>query len=74
MSIITSSTGLTPKIQKYIEPLAVFLDEDDMPLDNVDYDNVQYGGFIVENAGGGSSSSTLTFVTIDMQVSGVTPN
>jgi hypothetical protein len=74
VSIITSSTGLTPRVQTYIEPLEAWEDQGGDDLDSPEYENAQYGAFLVENAGGGSALSTVTFVTIEMQVDSVAPN
>lgn len=67
-------TGKTPNVQRYVEPMEIFLDQDGLPLDDVDYDNIQYGAMLAENQGGGSSPTNLILIDIDTQTLGATPN
>lgn len=70
---LSSLTGRTPDVQKYVEPLEIFVDQDGLPLDDVDYDNIQYGAMLAENQGGGSSSTHLILIDIDTQTLGASP-
>lgn len=70
---LTTLTGRTPIINKYVEPLEIFVDQDGLPLDDIDYDNIQYGAMLAENQGGGSSPTNLILIDIDTQTLGAQP-
>lgn len=72
--LVKTTTGLDPQMQSYVEPMETWVDEDGMPLDDIDYDNLEYGGYLVENEGGGSANTVLTFIDVESQFSGVEPN
>lgn len=67
-------TGQEPNVQRYVEPLEIFVDQDGLPLDDIDYDNIQYGAMLAENPGGGSSRTNLILIDIDTQRLGAEPN
>ncbi|KAI0152068.1 hypothetical protein F4776DRAFT_659000 [Hypoxylon sp. NC0597] len=60
-------TGKDPQIQKYIEAVDAWFDQNGEPLVNdPDMNNMIGGGFFVENSGGGHANSVLQFLDIEM--------
>ena len=71
--LVQELTGTQARMS-YLEPLETWVDEDGMPLDDVDYDNYQSGGLVLENRGGGHANTDLTIITCRIQRHGMQPN
>ncbi|OTA56486.1 hypothetical protein K449DRAFT_438001 [Hypoxylon sp. EC38] len=60
-------TGKDPRIQKYIEAVDAWFDQNGEPLVNdPDINNMIGGAFFVENPGGGHANSVLELLDIEM--------
>lgn len=62
---LTTLTGRTPVVHKYIEMVDILYDQDFEEIEGLDYENIVAGAMLVENPGGGSSPSNLLFIDIE---------